>query len=31
MAGFVHLGTPTAPITDRDRPVMADIVSYYGT
>ena len=30
MAGFVHLGTPTAPITDRDRPVMADIVSYYG-
>ena len=30
IAGFVHLGTPTAPITDRDRPVMADIVSYYG-
>lgn len=30
MAGFIHLGTPTAPITDRDRPVMADIVSYYG-
>ena len=30
MAGFVHLGTPTAPITDRDRPAMADIVSYYG-
>lgn len=30
IAGFVHLGTPTAPISDRDRPVMADIVSYYG-
>ncbi|MDX3808777.1 nitroreductase family protein [Bosea thiooxidans] len=30
MAGFVHIGTPTAPISDRDRPVMADIVSYYG-
>jgi nitroreductase len=30
IAGFVHLGTPTAPISDRDRPVMADIVSIYG-
>lgn len=30
IAGFVHIGTPTAPITDRDRPVMADIVSHYG-
>jgi nitroreductase len=31
IAGFVHLGTPTAPINDRDRPVMAEIVSYYGS
>jgi nitroreductase len=30
IAGFVHLGTPTAPISDRDRPTMSDIVSYYG-
>jgi nitroreductase len=30
IAGFVHLGTPTAPISDRDRPVMADIVSHFG-
>lgn len=30
IAGFIHIGTPTAPITDRERPVMADIVSYYG-
>jgi nitroreductase len=30
MAGFVHLGTPTAPINDRDRPVMSELVSYYG-
>lgn len=30
IAGFVHLGTPTAPISDRDRPVMTDIVSTYG-
>lgn len=31
VAGFVHVGTPTAPISDRDRPVMADIVSYFGS
>jgi len=31
VAGFVHIGTPTAPISDRDRPVMADIVSYFGS
>lgn len=30
IAGFIHLGTPTAPITDRDRPVMAEIVTRYG-
>lgn len=30
IAGFMHLGTPTAPITDRDRPVMAEIVTRYG-
>lgn len=30
IAGFVHIGTPTAPITDRDRPVMSEIVSHYG-
>ncbi|CAM5221219.1 NAD(P)H nitroreductase [Bosea thiooxidans] len=30
MAGFIHIGTPTAPISDRDRPVMSEIVSYYG-
>jgi nitroreductase len=25
--GFVHIGTPTAPRTDRPRPALADIVS----
>jgi nitroreductase len=25
--GFVHLGTPTAPLTDRPRPTLSDIVS----
>ena len=30
IAGFIHLGTPAAPITDRERPVMAEIVSRYG-
>jgi nitroreductase len=30
MAGFVHLGTPTSIPADRDRPLLADIVSHYG-
>ncbi len=30
MAGFIHLGTPTSVPPDRDRPVLADIVSTYG-
>jgi nitroreductase len=25
--GFVHIGTPTAPPTDRPRPIIADVVS----
>jgi len=28
--GFVHIGTPTAAIEDRPRPVLADIVSHWG-
>lgn len=28
--GFVHIGTPSAVIEDRPRPVLADIVSYWG-
>ena len=30
IAGFVHLGTPTSVPSDRERPVIADIVSHYG-
>jgi len=30
IAGFVHLGTATSVPADRDRPVLADIVSHYG-
>lgn len=30
IAGFVHLGTPTARPADRERPDMAAIVSYFG-
>lgn len=30
MAGFIHLGTPTSVPPDRDRPVLAEIVSHYG-
>ncbi len=30
MAGFVHIGTPTAVPADRERPVLAHIVSRYG-
>jgi nitroreductase len=25
--GFVHIGTPTVPVTDRPRPAPADVVS----
>jgi nitroreductase len=28
--GFVQIGTPTAAIEDRERPVLGDIVSYWG-
>lgn len=30
MAGFVHIGTPTAAPADRERPVLADIVTRFG-
>lgn len=30
MAGFIHIGTPETVPADRDRPVLADIVSHYG-
>jgi len=30
VAGFVHIGTSTATPADRERPVLADIVSHYG-
>jgi hypothetical protein len=30
MAGFIHIGTPETVPADRDRPVLADIVSNYG-
>ena len=30
IAGFIHLGTPTSVPADRERPVLADIVSHYG-
>jgi hypothetical protein len=29
MAGFVHIGRPRNPPTERDRPNLADIVSRY--
>jgi nitroreductase len=28
--GFVHIGTPTTVIEDRDRPNLANVVSYWG-
>lgn len=28
--GFIHIGTPTAVIEDRDRPNLKDVVSYFG-
>lgn len=31
IAGFVHIGTPTSPPVERDRPDMDEIVSYYGS
>lgn len=30
MAGFIHIGTSTGTPADRERPVLADIVSRYG-
>lgn len=30
VAGFIHLGTPSSVPPDRDRPVLADIVTTYG-
>lgn len=30
IAGFIHLGTPASVPADRERPVLADIVSHYG-
>ena len=30
MAGFIHLGTPGSVPADRERPVLAQIVSHYG-
>jgi nitroreductase len=30
IAGFVHIGTPTATPADRERPALSDIVSHYG-
>lgn len=30
IAGFIHLGTPTSVPADRERPVLADIVSHFG-
>ena len=30
VAGFIHLGTPTAAPADRERPALADIVSHFG-
>ena len=30
VAGFVHIGTSTAAPADRERPVLADIVSHFG-
>lgn len=30
IAGFIHIGTPTAAPADRERPVLADIVSHFG-
>jgi Nitroreductase len=33
MAGFIHIGTPSLPLderTDKTRPVMAEIISYFG-
>jgi len=30
IAGFIHIGTPTQKPTDRDRPNLADIVSWAG-
>ncbi|AMJ63565.1 nitroreductase family protein [Bosea sp. PAMC 26642] len=30
MAGFIHIGTPTTVPADRERPVLADIVSHFG-
>jgi nitroreductase len=30
IAGFIHLGTATSVPADRERPVLADIVSHYG-
>lgn len=29
IAGFIHIGTPTAAPADRERPVLADIVSHF--
>lgn len=28
--GFVHIGTPSTTIEDRDRPALQDVVSYFG-
>lgn len=30
MAGFIHIGTPTAAPADRERPVLADVVTRFG-
>lgn len=30
IAGFIHIGTPTAAPADRERPALADIVSRFG-
>jgi len=30
IAGFVHIGRPTKPPEDRDRPKLADIVTRFG-
>ena len=29
IAGFIHVGTPTAPRDDRPRPVLADIITHF--
>ena len=30
VAGFIHIGTPTVPPTERPRPELADIVTWIG-